>query len=117
MTRFFTSADKLTDPRKAWWQKVLNPLSGVRVTDVNVDKQRAVETRAALEVNMREPFDPEPVHELKFHVKPVDRVNITPEVIEMMGSTPSFWIGPRSATRRSVRLSASSNRHGKIGQC
>jgi hypothetical protein len=64
MTRFFTSADKLTDPRKAWWQKVLNPLSGVRVTDVDVDKQRAVETRAALEVNMREPSDPEPVHEL-----------------------------------------------------
>jgi hypothetical protein len=64
MTRFFTSADKLTDPCKAWWQKVLNPLSGVRVTDVDVDKQRAVETRAALEVNMREPSDPEPVHEL-----------------------------------------------------
>jgi len=47
-TRFFSTADKIADPRKAWWQKALNLGSGVQVTDVNMDKQKSAETRDAL---------------------------------------------------------------------
>ena len=55
LSKFFTSADKLTDPRKAWLQKAANLLSNVLVTDVDTDKQWAVETRAALEDILRVP--------------------------------------------------------------
>lgn len=82
LTKFFTSADKLTDPRKATWQKALNLLSGARITDVDVDKQRAVETRAALEQMMA--GHPELSKYTSFHVKPEDASKLTPEDILMM---------------------------------
>jgi len=47
-TRFLTTAQRLADPRKAWWQTALNLGTGVRVTDVDLDKQRAIETRDAI---------------------------------------------------------------------
>ena len=82
LTRFFTSADKLTDPRKEWWQKALNVLSGARVTDVDTEKQRAVETRAALEDIMRS--HPTLSEFTNFYVKPEDTAKLTGEEIEMM---------------------------------
>lgn len=82
MTRFFSTADKLTDPRKAWYQKLANLGTGVRVTDVDVNKQRAVETRDALQKLMA--GHPALSKYTNFYVKPEDAQTLTPEEIELM---------------------------------
>jgi hypothetical protein len=48
LTRFATSLDKMTDPRKPLWAKAANLASGVRVSDVNVAHSRFIEQREAL---------------------------------------------------------------------
>jgi hypothetical protein len=60
----------------------LNLLTGVRLSDVETDKQRAVETRAALEVIMR--GHPELSQFTNFYVKPEDTSKLMPEDILMM---------------------------------
>ena len=82
LTRFATSADKLMDPRKEWWQKALNLLSGARVTDVDLDKQRAIETRSALENILK--GHPDISQYTDFYVKPQDAGRLTPEEIMLM---------------------------------
>lgn len=37
-SRFFSTADKLTDPRKSWMDAAINTLTGARITDVETDK-------------------------------------------------------------------------------
>jgi hypothetical protein len=81
-TRFISSADKLFDPRKSLGQKLLNLGTGVRVTDVDTEKQRAVETRQALEEMMK--GHPNLSKHTRFYVKPGDEANLTPGEIEMM---------------------------------
>jgi hypothetical protein len=82
LARFASSADLAMDPRKSWWQKALNLASGVKVTDVDVDKQRAVDTRVALEKILQ--GHPEISQHLDFYVKPQNQAQITPEDIELM---------------------------------
>jgi hypothetical protein len=81
-TRFVSSADKLMDPRKSWGQKALNLATGVKVTDVNVDKQRAIDTRNALKQIMD--GHPNLSRYSSFYVKPEDAKDLTPEEIELM---------------------------------
>jgi hypothetical protein len=81
-TRFFTSADKLADPRKSLAQKLLNLGTGVRVTDVDTDKQRAVELRNTLEQMMQ--GHPHLSQYSNFYVRPEDAQSLTPEEIRMM---------------------------------
>lgn len=81
-TRFFSTLDKITDPRKAWHQKLANLGTGVRVTDVDVNKQRAIETREALQNLMA--GHPSLSKYQNFYVKPEDAQNLTPEEIELM---------------------------------
>lgn len=81
-TRFSTSADKLTDPRKSLGQKLLNLGTGVRVTDVDVEKQRAIDTRNAVEELMR--AHPNLSQYSSFYVKPEEAAKLTPEEIELM---------------------------------
>ena len=54
----------------------------MRVTDVDVDKKRAVETRSALENIMR--GHPILSQFTNFYVKPEDMAKLTSEEIEMM---------------------------------
>ncbi|SIO38181.1 hypothetical protein SAMN05444166_4247 [Singulisphaera sp. GP187] len=82
LTRFFTSADKLTDPRKTWGQKLINLGTGVRVTDVDVDKQRAIDTRNALNEILGE--QPNLSQYSSFYVKPEDLDKLSPEEVELM---------------------------------
>ena len=82
LTRFVSSADKLMDPRKSWAQKALNLGTGVKVTDVDVDKQRAIDTRAALEDILR--THPNLSRYSAFYAKPEDEANLTPEEIKLM---------------------------------
>lgn len=82
LTRFVSSADKLMDPRKAWWQKALNLGTGVKVTDVDVEKQRAIDTREALKQLLAQ--YPHLSSHTEFYVKPGDVANLSPEEIEAM---------------------------------
>jgi hypothetical protein len=81
-TRFATSADKLLDPRKSIAQKLVNLGTGVRVTDVDTEKQRAVELRAELERMMQ--GHPNLSKYTSFYVKPEQVANLSPEEIQMM---------------------------------
>ena len=82
VTRFVSSADKLLDPRKSMAQKTLNLVTGVKVTDVDVDKQRAIDTRAALEEILRQ--HPSLSRYSSFYVKPEDVGQLTPEEVALM---------------------------------
>jgi hypothetical protein len=78
----FTSADKLLDSRKSLGQNLLNLGTGLRVTGVDTDKQRAVETRAALEEIMAGHLNLS--RYTSFYVKPEDAASLTPKEILLM---------------------------------
>jgi hypothetical protein len=82
LTRFVTSADKLLDDRKNPLAKAANLLTGVRVTDVDVDRQRAIDTRNALEEILRS--QPHLSRYTSFYVKPDQAANLTPEELRLM---------------------------------
>ena len=81
-TRVFSTLDKLSDPRKAWWQTALNLGTGLRVTDVDMPKMRAIETRGALEELLRR--NPNVSQYTNFYVRPEDKLNLTPDDIEKL---------------------------------
>lgn len=81
-TRFVSSADKLMDPRKSIAQKLLNLGTGVKVTDVDTDKQRAIDTRQALQEMMA--GHPNLSRYSSFYVKPDDVKDLSPDEIELM---------------------------------
>lgn len=81
-TRFISSADKLLDPRKSAMQKALNLLTGVKVTDVDTDKQRAIDLRDSLQAMMA--GHPNLSKHTEFYVKPDDVANLSPEELELM---------------------------------
>ena len=68
LSRLIKSADKLLDNRKGIGTKALNLLTGLRVTDVDTDKQRAVDTRNALVEILRS--QPHLSKYTKFYVRP-----------------------------------------------
>lgn len=83
-SRFFTTVDKIADPRKPWWVKAINMGTGAKVTDVDVDKAKAIETRNALnELLRRQPH-------VRFRTDPyIDPValatgKLTPEEVQQM---------------------------------
>ena len=82
LTRFVSSADKLLDPRKSLAQKAANLATGVKVTDVDVDKQRAIDTRNALEQILA--THPNLSRYSSFYVKPENASSLTPEEIRLM---------------------------------
>ena len=82
LASFATSIDLASDPRKTWWQKALNLASGARVTDVDVEKQRAIETRDALEKILQ--GQPGISQYTDFYVKPQDAAKLTPEDVQLM---------------------------------
>jgi hypothetical protein len=81
-TRFITSLDKLTDKRKSWPQIAANMLTGARVSDVDVDAARAIETRKALEAILAR--SPRITQHTDFYVKPENRARLTDEDIRNM---------------------------------
>jgi hypothetical protein len=82
LSRFFTSADKLMDPRKSLAQKLINLGNGVRVTDVDVDKQRVIEARNALESMLR--GQPGISQCTSFYIKPEDQASLATEPVMLM---------------------------------
>lgn len=81
-TRFLTMVDKLQDPRKGIVPKALNLLTGVRVSDVDMEKTRAIETRRALEELLK--GNPAISQYTNLYVKPEDQAKLTPEEIQQL---------------------------------
>ena len=81
-TRFATAFDKLIDDRKPLPLRALNLLTGVRVTDVDVEKAKAIETRRALEDLMR--GRPGIVEHSNFYARPQDMASLTDQDVIMM---------------------------------
>ncbi|MBX6312867.1 MAG: hypothetical protein IRY99_08125, partial [Isosphaeraceae bacterium] len=77
LTRVASTLDKIVDDRKGAGPKALNLLTGFRLSDVDMDKARAIEARNALEeVLDRNPYVSEFTN---FYVKPEDMVRLSPE--------------------------------------
>ena len=81
-TRFFTSLDKLTDPRKSAIQKLINLGTGVRVTDADLDKSQAIDSRRALEAILDQ--RPHLSQYSSFYVKREDVAKLSPEEVQLM---------------------------------
>jgi hypothetical protein len=82
LTRIASTIDKIADPRKAWWGKMLNLGTGLRVTDVDMPKMRAIETRRALEELLKK--NPQISQYTNFYVKPEDQPQLTPADTQRM---------------------------------
>lgn len=82
LTRFASMIDRMADERKGLLPKALGALTGVKVSDVETDKMRAIEARNALQ----EMLDRAPhlSSYTNFYVKPEDASNMTAEEIAKM---------------------------------
>ena len=76
------SYDQLIDNRKGIIPKAANLLTGVKVSDVDVDKQRAIELRQTVEQMMK--GHPHLSKYTNFYVKPEDVNDLSPHDIELM---------------------------------
>jgi hypothetical protein len=84
-TRFVSTLDRLADPRKGSLTKALNLGTGFKLTDVDVNKSRAIDVRRALEEAMR--HDPKIARFMEFYVRPEDYQDVKksrPETLELM---------------------------------
>lgn len=82
LTRFVTMADKLRDTRKGPLEKALNLLTGIRVSDVDLEAARAVDSRRVLDQILRR--QPNISQYTSWYVRPDQAANLTPEQIELM---------------------------------
>ena len=80
LTRFSTSYRTLTDPRKGLGAKALNLLTGMRVSDIDVAKQRDIETQRLVEEWLR--GRPEVGNIQRFYAKP--GAQVSPEEAELL---------------------------------
>jgi hypothetical protein len=81
-TRFISSIDKLMDPRKSALEKAINLGTGARITDVDVDRQRAIETRDAIAEILK--GKPHISSHQDFFVRPENIPKLTPDEIETL---------------------------------
>jgi hypothetical protein len=81
-TRFATSLDRAIDDRKSVPVKLLNMLTGVRVTDVDMNKTMAVEARDSLERLLQ--GRPHIAKYSKFYVRPGEGDGLTGDEVRMM---------------------------------
>jgi hypothetical protein len=82
LTRMVTSAERLGDPRKEWWAKALNLGTGIRVTDVDVARQKAIETRDAVQQELA--GMPHMAKYTNYYPRPDQKALMTPAEIEAM---------------------------------
>lgn len=82
LSRLVSSARTATDPRKEWWAKALNLLTGARVTDVDMNLQRSVQAREILEDVLRS--DPAVRSFEHIYIRPEDVGRLGPDELEAM---------------------------------
>jgi hypothetical protein len=81
LTTFVTPADELLDNRNGLLAKPVRLLTGLRVTDMDTEEQRAIETWNALKEILR--GQPNLSKYTSFYVKPEQAENLTPQEIEL----------------------------------
>jgi hypothetical protein len=101
-TRFLTAIDKLNDPRKGIVPKALNLLTGVRVSDVDMEKTRAIETRKALEALMQ--HNPLFATHSNLYVRPEDQAKMTPGDIALMQAYSAVQANAQAAAEKKRRM-------------
>jgi hypothetical protein len=79
--RFFTTGRTLMDERKDAGAKALNLLTGARISDVDMEKQRDIEARRLIEEMLK--GNPNVGHFERLSVKPENLGNLSPEEILM----------------------------------
>lgn len=81
-TRFVSTLDKLTDNRKGLVPKAANLLTGFKISDVDTDKARGIDTRKALEAIMK--TDPAISRFAEFYLNEENYKNAKPQTMELM---------------------------------
>jgi hypothetical protein len=79
--RFFTTARTLADERKGAGAKALNLLTGARISDVDMEKQRDIEARKLVEEALK--GNPNVSRFEQLYVKPENVGNLSPEDVLM----------------------------------
>jgi hypothetical protein len=105
MSRFFTTWDKMVDERKPLWAKLANTLSGVKITDVDTEKQQAIEMNNALQDMMR--GQPHLREYTNFTIKPGMERNLTPGELEQLRMMVELQKRSRQFMEQRRRLEAS----------
>jgi hypothetical protein len=80
LTRFSTTYRTLTDPRKGLGAKALNLLTGMRVSDIDIEQQRNIEAQRMTEEWLR--GKPDIGNIQRFYAKP--GAQVTPEEAELL---------------------------------
>jgi hypothetical protein len=104
MSRFFTTWDKMVDERKPLWAKLANTLSGVKITDVDTEKQKAIELRDALHDLMR--GQPHLRESVDYTIKPGMEGSLTPGEMEMLRMSVELRKRARQFMEQRRRLEA-----------
>lgn len=86
--RFASSFDKLTDDRKPIWARALNLGTGVKLTDVNTERQKAIEAAAVR--NQLLSSMPHIAQYTHYYPRKGEEENLTPEEIEMLRLIPTM---------------------------
>lgn len=102
MTRFMTAIDKLADPRKNLLTKAINLGTGVRISDVDMDKARAIESRKLIESMLRS--DPAVSEHRELYVRPENAQSLTPDAIQNFQILSRLRANAQRATQERRRL-------------
>jgi hypothetical protein len=80
LTRFVSTLDRIADPRKSAVQKAANLMTGIRISDVNLQAAKAAETREALNKILAR--SPNITPHVNYYVRPEDQAGLSPADIE-----------------------------------
>jgi hypothetical protein len=86
LARFLSAGNTLLDPRKSWGDAALNLGTGLRVSDVDLAKQRAIAARKQLEEQLR--IDPRVAEFVNYYAAP--GATITPELARQLRLFSTF---------------------------
>lgn len=100
--RFLSSFDKATDERKPIWARALNLGTGVKLTDVDLERQKAIE--AANVRNELLSSMPHISQHVAFTPKRGEEANLTPQEIELLRLIPTMKERAISAAEKRKQL-------------
>jgi hypothetical protein len=86
--RFASSFDKLADDRKPLWARALNLGTGVKITDVDLERQKAIEATSARDALLRSM--PHITSYTHFAPRRGEERNLTPQEVELLQLIPTM---------------------------
>jgi hypothetical protein len=94
----------MVDERKPLWARMANTLSGVKITDVDTERQQAIESNNALHDMMR--GQPHLREYSNFTIKPGTEGRLTPSEMEMLRMSEELQKRSRQFMEQRRRLEA-----------